>query len=168
MPADACPPERPHTTDALLSATTVTGRLAVRRLTRYLAPAAPIPGPLRYTAIVLALIGCAAALHAAGYGIPAGIAWPVALPAPLLPRHLSHRRGACTRGRDHTLSAVGDRACRNLQRRTAPHPCHLRCAAGGNHRTKVLTEVGMFLTSLAAEQPFWPGDGLLPPLCQSA
>ncbi|MPY30134.1 hypothetical protein FNH09_02015 [Streptomyces adustus] len=39
---------------------------------------------------------------------------------------------------------------------------------GLDDRIKVLTEVGMFLTSLAAEQPFWPGDGLLPPLCQSA
>ncbi|MGW3135001.1 hypothetical protein [Streptomyces sp. NPDC001139] len=39
---------------------------------------------------------------------------------------------------------------------------------GPDDRTKVLTEVGMFLTGLAAEQPFWPGDGLLPPLCQSA
>ncbi|MFF4764128.1 hypothetical protein [Streptomyces sp. NPDC001292] len=32
----------------------------------------------------------------------------------------------------------------------------------------LLTEVGMPLTGLAAEQPFWPGDGLLLPLCQSA
>nr|WP_237529002.1 hypothetical protein [Streptomyces sp. SID5469] len=39
---------------------------------------------------------------------------------------------------------------------------------GPDDRTKVLTEVGMFLTGVAAEQPFWPGDGLLPPLCQSA
>ncbi|MFC7011213.1 hypothetical protein ACFQMH_05700 [Streptomyces viridiviolaceus] len=38
---------------------------------------------------------------------------------------------------------------------------------GPDDRTKVLTEIGMFLTGLAAEQPFWPGDGLLPPLCQS-
>ncbi|MBO4259616.1 hypothetical protein [Streptomyces griseorubiginosus] len=39
---------------------------------------------------------------------------------------------------------------------------------GPDDRTRVLTEVGMFLTGLAAEQPFWPGDGLLPPLWQSA
>ncbi|MFJ3310878.1 hypothetical protein ACIPSA_49690 [Streptomyces sp. NPDC086549] len=39
---------------------------------------------------------------------------------------------------------------------------------GPDDRTKVLTEVGMFLTGIAAEQPFWPGDGLLPPLSQSA
>ncbi|MER8009720.1 hypothetical protein [Streptomyces sp. NPDC094149] len=39
---------------------------------------------------------------------------------------------------------------------------------GPDDRTKVLAEVGLFLTGLAAEQPFWPGDGLLPPLCQSA
>ncbi|MEU6260460.1 hypothetical protein [Streptomyces sp. NPDC047043] len=39
---------------------------------------------------------------------------------------------------------------------------------GPDDRTKVLTEVGLFLTGLTAQQPFWPGDGLLPPLCQSA
>ncbi|MBT2903851.1 hypothetical protein AY578_33425 [Streptomyces thermocarboxydus] len=38
---------------------------------------------------------------------------------------------------------------------------------GPDDRTKVLTEVGTYLTGLAAERPFWPGDGLLPPLCQS-
>lgn len=35
---------------------------------------------------------------------------------------------------------------------------------GPEDRTKVLTEVGIFLTAIATEQPFWPGDGLLPPL----
>ncbi|WP_331740581.1 hypothetical protein OG613_46610 (plasmid) [Streptomyces sp. NBC_00015] len=35
---------------------------------------------------------------------------------------------------------------------------------GPDDRAKVLTEVSMFLTAIATEQPFWPGDGLLPPL----
>jgi hypothetical protein len=35
---------------------------------------------------------------------------------------------------------------------------------GAAERRAVLDEVGMFLTGLATEQPFWPGDGLLPPL----
>ncbi|MET8411882.1 hypothetical protein ABZV34_27925 [Streptomyces sp. NPDC005195] len=39
---------------------------------------------------------------------------------------------------------------------------------GPDDRSQVLAEVGMFLTGIATEQPFWPGDGLLPPLCQSA
>ncbi|MGW7410476.1 hypothetical protein ACWGI9_43595 [Streptomyces sp. NPDC054833] len=39
---------------------------------------------------------------------------------------------------------------------------------GPDDRTKALTEVGMFLTGLAADKPFWPGDGLLAPLRQSA
>ncbi|MET7353035.1 hypothetical protein [Streptomyces mirabilis] len=39
---------------------------------------------------------------------------------------------------------------------------------GPDDRAKVLAEVGMFLTGIATAQPFWPGDGLLPPLCQSA
>lgn len=39
---------------------------------------------------------------------------------------------------------------------------------GPDDRTKVLTDVAMFLTGIATEQPLWPGDGLLPPLYQSA
>ncbi|WP_203237583.1 hypothetical protein [Streptomyces sp. CdTB01] len=37
-----------------------------------------------------------------------------------------------------------------------------------DERTKVLTEVGTLRTCLTAEQPFWPGDKLLPALCQRA
>ncbi|MEU9391929.1 hypothetical protein AB0D86_18235 [Streptomyces sp. NPDC048324] len=37
---------------------------------------------------------------------------------------------------------------------------------GPDERTKVLTEVGMFVAGLAA-QLVWAGDGLLTPLCQS-
>ncbi|MPY33525.1 hypothetical protein FNH09_20410 [Streptomyces adustus] len=151
MPADSRPLERPHTTGALPPAATLTGRLAGRRLTWRPAPAAPIPGPLRYTAAVLALIGCAAVLHAAGYGIPAGIAWPLALLAPLLPRHLPHRRGARTRNRDHTLSAAGDRARRDPQRRAAPHTCLRRSAAGSNRpEPRRAAETGRHLQANAA------------------
>ncbi|WP_405933696.1 hypothetical protein [Streptomyces sp. NBC_00827] len=39
-------------------------------------------------------------------------------------------------------------------------------AYGPAERAAVLTEVGMFLTGIATERPLWPGDGLLPPLCQ--
>ncbi|MCX4598250.1 hypothetical protein OG819_54910 [Streptomyces sp. NBC_01549] len=35
---------------------------------------------------------------------------------------------------------------------------------GASERAAVLDEVGMFLTGIATEQPFWPGDSLLPPL----
>ncbi|MFD4588295.1 hypothetical protein [Streptomyces sp. NPDC058434] len=38
---------------------------------------------------------------------------------------------------------------------------------GPDDRAQVLTEVATFLTGVATEQPFWPGDGLLPPLYQS-
>ncbi|MFG2260967.1 hypothetical protein [Streptomyces mirabilis] len=41
-------------------------------------------------------------------------------------------------------------------------------SSGPDDRAKVLAEVGMFLTGIATEQPLWPGDGLLPPLCQGA
>jgi hypothetical protein len=39
---------------------------------------------------------------------------------------------------------------------------------GPDDRAKVLADVGIVLSKIAAEQPFWPGDGLLPPLCQNA
>jgi hypothetical protein len=39
---------------------------------------------------------------------------------------------------------------------------------GSAERAVVLDEVGMFLTGVAAERPFWPGDSLLPPLGQRA
>lgn len=35
---------------------------------------------------------------------------------------------------------------------------------GSSERAAVLDEVGMYLTGIATEQPFWPGDSLLPPL----
>lgn len=35
---------------------------------------------------------------------------------------------------------------------------------GSSERAAVLDEAGMFLTGIATEQPFWPGDSLLPPL----
>ncbi|MFG2312936.1 hypothetical protein ACGFS9_30315 [Streptomyces sp. NPDC048566] len=35
---------------------------------------------------------------------------------------------------------------------------------GSSERAAVLDEVGMFLTGIATEQPFWPGDSLLLPL----
>ena len=39
---------------------------------------------------------------------------------------------------------------------------------GSAERAVALDEVGMFLTGVAAERPFWPGDSLLPPLGQRA
>ncbi|MGW7369437.1 hypothetical protein ACWGI8_39975 [Streptomyces sp. NPDC054841] len=41
-------------------------------------------------------------------------------------------------------------------------------AYGPDDRAQVLAKIGMLLTGIATEQPLWPGDGLLPPLCQSA
>ncbi|MFF1626491.1 hypothetical protein [Streptomyces sp. NPDC058272] len=35
---------------------------------------------------------------------------------------------------------------------------------GSSERDAVLDEVGVYLTGIATEQPFWPGDSLLPPL----
>lgn len=86
VPADGSPPELPHGIGVLPPDATRTDRLALRWLTRRPARriglAASIPGSLRYTAAVLALVGCAAALHALGHDVPADIAWPTALLPP--------------------------------------------------------------------------------------
>ncbi|KAF2774888.1 hypothetical protein [Streptomyces sp. OM5714] len=39
---------------------------------------------------------------------------------------------------------------------------------GPAERAVILDEVGMFLSGVATERPFWPGDSLLPPLGQRA
>ncbi|WP_326757447.1 hypothetical protein OHB35_00835 [Streptomyces phaeochromogenes] len=80
---DGSAPQTPHRIGVLTPGASHRQRLALRWLTRRparrLGLAASVPGSVRYAAAVLAVIGCAAALHAVGAGVPAGIAWPLAL-----------------------------------------------------------------------------------------
>lgn len=69
--------------------------------------------------------------------------------------------------RDPTRHNVGEFQ-RTMARITdAGYAVDARLRLATTRETKVVTEVGMFLTGLAVEQPR-PGDGLLPPPCQSA
>ncbi|MFJ1974113.1 hypothetical protein ACIO93_36400 [Streptomyces sp. NPDC087903] len=148
VPADGSLPELPHNIGVLPPDATRTDRLAVRWLTRRPARRiglpASIPSSLRYSLAVLALLGCAAALHTIGHGVLAGIAWPVALLAPLLAEHLPYRLDA--RARRHVRSVEGDSACRYLQRFAALHTYLVRSAAGSNrNELRWAAEIGHHL-----------------------
>ncbi|MFC8660757.1 hypothetical protein [Streptomyces sp. NPDC057199] len=156
VPADGSPPELPHRIGVLPPDATCTDRLAARWLTRRPARriglAASIPGSLRYAAAVLAVIGCAAALHAVGASVPPGIAWPLALLAPLLVEHLPDRFDA--RAVEHVRSVEGDSACRYLRRLASLHTCLVQAAAGSDrYELRRSAEVGRHL--------LWDAAGLL-------
>jgi hypothetical protein len=156
VPADGSTPEIPHQIGVLTPGATRRQRLALRWLTRrparHLGLTASVPGSMRYAAIVLAVIGCAAALHAIGHGVPAGIAWPLALLAPLLAEHLPDQLD--TRARHHVRSVQGDGACRYLQRLAALHTSLLQAAAGSNrYELRRSAELGHNL--------LWDAAGLL-------
>ncbi|MDQ0956078.1 hypothetical protein QFZ24_010087 [Streptomyces phaeochromogenes] len=154
--ADGSPPELPHHIGVLSPDATCTDRLAAywltRRPARRIGLAASVPGSLRYAAAVLAVIGCAAALHAVGAGVPAGIAWPLALLAPLLAEHLPDRLDAWAR--DRLRSVEGDAACRYLHRLACLHTCLVQAAAGSDrYELRRSAEVGQHL--------LWDAAGLL-------
>ncbi|MEV2196580.1 hypothetical protein AB0I02_37235 [Streptomyces phaeochromogenes] len=156
VPGDGSAPELPHRVGVLPPDATCTDRLAVywltRRPARRFGLAASVPGSLRYAAAVLAVIGCAAALHAVGHGVPAGIAWPLALLAPLLAEHLPDRLDA--RARDRVRGVEGDAACRYLQRLVVLHTCLVQAAAGSDrYELRRAAEVGRHL--------LWDAAGLL-------
>ncbi|MEV4040398.1 hypothetical protein [Streptomyces umbrinus] len=156
VPGDGSAPELPYRVGVLPPDATCTDRLAVRWLTRRPARriglAASVPGSLRYAAVVLAVIGCAAALHAVGAGVPGGIAWPLALLAPLLAEHLPDRLDA--RARERVRSVEGDAACRYLQRLASLHTCLVEASAGSDrYELRRSAEVGRHL--------LWDAAGLL-------
>ncbi|MGW2291229.1 hypothetical protein [Streptomyces phaeochromogenes] len=153
---DGSAPQTPHRIGVLTPDATLMQRLALRWLTRRparrLGLAASVPGSLRYAAAVLAVIGCAAALHAVGAGVPAGIAWPLALLAPLLAEHLPDRLDE--RAGEHVRIVEGDSACRYLQRLASLHACLVQAAAGSDHyELRRSAEVGRYL--------LWDVAGLL-------
>jgi len=153
---DGSAPEAPHQIGVLTPGAGHRQRLAVywltRRPARHLGPAASMPGSLRYAAAVLAVIGCAAALHAIGHGVPAGIAWPLALLTPLLAEYLPDRLDA--RAGEHVRSVEGDGPCRYLQRLASLHTCLVRAAAGSDrYELRRSAEVGHNL--------LWDAAGLL-------
>jgi hypothetical protein len=92
VPGDGYQSELPHQIGVLTPSATRTQRLALRRLTRRparrigLPPG--IPGSLRLAAVAVALFSLVAGLFAMADGIPADVALPAILLAPLLTEHL--------------------------------------------------------------------------------
>jgi hypothetical protein len=158
VPAGGRLPERPHQIGVLTPAATRTQRLALRWLTRRpaqrIALAPKILGSLRFSAAALALIGLVAGLFAMGHGVPADIALPAMVLAPLLAEHLPGRRDA--RAREHVRSVEGDSACRYLHRLAALHIYLVQTAtATGSDRYELRrsAEIGQHV--------LWDAAGLL-------
>ncbi|MEV8597285.1 hypothetical protein [Streptomyces sp. NPDC052012] len=134
IPGDGSPPEIPLQIGVLPPGATRVHRLALRWLTRRPAQRialSPVPGSLRFSAAVIALISLAAGLSAIAQGIPVDVVLPAMLLAPILAEHLPGRLDA--RAREHVRSVEGDDAVPYLQRLAALHT-YLVQAATGNDR----------------------------------
>ncbi|WP_405969056.1 hypothetical protein OG496_00580 [Streptomyces sp. NBC_00988] len=156
VPADGSMPEQPHRIGVLPPAATWADRLAARWLARRpagrMALHATSRGSLRYCAVVVAVIGCFAAVGAIARGVPLGIAVALALLAPLLADHLPDRLDMCARRRVRVTQ--GAAATGYLQRLAAWHTGLLRAAAGSDrHEVRRSAEVG--------RQLLWDAAGLL-------
>ncbi|WP_246886501.1 hypothetical protein [Streptomyces sp. GESEQ-4] len=133
VPGDGTPPEVPHQVGVLTPAPTCTQRLALRWLTRRPAQRIAldtVPGSLRFTAAAVALVSLLPGLFAMSHGVPADVALPAMLLAPLLAEHLPGRLDA--RARDHVRSVEDARACRYLQRLAVLHTYIVQAAAGSD------------------------------------
>ena len=156
VPADGSMPEQPHEIGVLRPSATWADRLAVRWLTRRpagrMALHATSRGSLRYSAVMVAVIGCFAAVAAIARGAPLDIVVPVALLAPLLADHLPDRLDMHARRRvrvTHGAAATG-----YLQRLAVLHTGLLRAAAGSDcYEVRRSVEVG--------QQLLWDAVGLL-------
>jgi hypothetical protein len=131
-------------------------RLALRWLTRRparrigLAPG--IPGSLRITAAAVAFFSLVAGLFAMADGIPADVALPAIVLAPLLVERLPATLDA--RAREHVRSVEGASACRYLQRLATLHTCLVQAAAGSDrYQLRRSAEFGQHL--------LWDAAGLL-------
>ncbi|MGW7258669.1 hypothetical protein [Streptomyces sp. NPDC054834] len=148
IPGDGSRPEIPHQIGILTPSATPTQRLALRWLTRRparrigLAPG--IPGSLRFTAVAVAFLSLVAGLFAIAHGIPADVALPAIVLAPLLAAHLPATWDA--RAREHVRSVEGADACRYLQRLAALHTCLIQAAAGSDrYELRRSAEIGQQL-----------------------
>jgi len=156
VPADGSMPERPHHIGVLPPSATWADRLAARWLARRpagrMALHTTIPGSLRYSAAVVAVIGCFAAFDAIARGVPLGIALPVALLAPLLADHLPDRLDM--RALQRVRVAQGAPATGYLQRLAVLHTGLLQAAAGRDrYELRRSAEIG--------QQLLWDAAGLL-------
>ncbi|MGY9066905.1 hypothetical protein [Streptomyces sp. CAS3] len=151
VPGDGSSPEIPHQIGVLAPGATRTQRLAPRWLTRRSAQHT-IPGPLRLSATVVALISLLAGLLAIGHNVPLDVVLPAMLLAPLLAQHLPDRLDA--RAREHVRTVEGADACLYLRRLAALHTTLVQAAAGNDHyQLRRSAEIGHNL--------LWDAAGLL-------
>lgn len=131
VPGDATLPDRPRQVGLALGATRLQ-RLSLRWLTRRparrTALASAVPGSLRLTAAVLALIGLVTGLFAIAHGVRVGVALPAMLLAPLLAAYLPEWLDS--RALHPVRSVEGDSVCRYLHRLSALHSYLVPAAAG--------------------------------------
>ncbi|MFD5074527.1 hypothetical protein [Streptomyces sp. NPDC058371] len=151
VPGDGSMPEIPQQIGVLTPAATRIQRLAVRWLTRRPAQRITSRSP-RISAVAVGLIGLVAGLFAMAHRVPADVALPAMLLAPLLAEYLPGCLDA--RAREHVRSVEGDGACRYLQRLAALHTSLVQAAAGSDrHELRRSAEIGQHL--------LWDAAGLL-------
>ncbi|MGV9248742.1 hypothetical protein [Streptomyces sp. NPDC003710] len=153
VPGDGSPPEIPHRIAVLTPGATRTQRLALRWLTRRPAQCIALdrtPRVLRFPAAAAALISLLAGLFAMSHKVPADVALPAMLLAPLLAEHLPDRVDA--RAREHVRVIEGDGACRYTQRLAALHTSLVQAAAGSDrYELRRSAEIGHNLLWDAAD-----------------
>ncbi|WP_234333604.1 hypothetical protein [Streptomyces viridochromogenes] len=154
VPGDGTLPERPRQIGVLTPGATMTQRLAVRWLTRRpayrIALTSTSPVSVRFSAVLVAVIGLFAALSALSHGIPTDLVLPALLLAPLLAECLPDRLD--DRAREHVRSVEGDAACQYLQRLAALHTFVVQAAAGSDrHELRRAAEIGQNLLWDAAD-----------------
>ncbi|MDQ0605764.1 hypothetical protein QF037_010197 [Streptomyces canus] len=130
VPGDGSQPEIPHQIGVLAPRASRRQRIARRWLTRR--PARhlvldTVPGSLRFSAAVVALIGALVGLFALSRGAPTNATVPAMLLAPLLAQHLPGRLDAWARAHVHLVE--GDPSCRYLQRLATLHTVLVHAAA---------------------------------------
>ncbi|MFE7077085.1 hypothetical protein ACFU96_44065 [Streptomyces sp. NPDC057620] len=130
VPADGSAPQTPHQIAVLTPHATRGQRLAPRWLSRRPArrvALAAVPGALRLSAAAIAVLSVMAGLLGMSRGVPAGIALPAMLLAPLLAEHVPDRLD--TRAREHVHMVEGSGPCHHLQHLAALHTSLSQAAA---------------------------------------
>ncbi|MGW3099868.1 hypothetical protein ACWDCC_41245 [Streptomyces sp. NPDC001102] len=154
IPGDGSRPDLPSQIGVLTPSATPAQRLALRWLTRRparrigLAPG--IPASLHLVTVVVAFFSLVPGLFAMAEGLPADVALPAIVLAPLLAEHLPATLDA--RAREHVRSVEGASACRYLQRLAAWHTFLVQAAAGSDrYELRRSAEIGQHLLWDAAD-----------------
>ncbi|MFF8847964.1 hypothetical protein ACF08N_35545 [Streptomyces sp. NPDC015127] len=129
-------------------------RLALRWLTRrparHIGLASTLPGSLRASTVAVAVFSLVAGVLAMVHGVPADVALPGMLLAPLLAEHWPGRLDA--RAREHVRSVEGPSACRYLQRLAVLHTYLVQAAASTDrYELRRSAEIGQCLMWDAAD-----------------